>query len=54
VRRDEALPLLVEKFRTQVEARYPPERAASLLELFTEPGRLEAMPVHEFMDLLVL
>jgi 2-methylcitrate dehydratase len=54
LRRQEAVPLLVEKFRTQVETRFPPERAAALMELFTQPGRLEATPVHQFVDLLVV
>jgi len=54
VRRQEALPLLEEKFRAQVEARFPPERAERLMELFTQPARLEATPVHQFVDLLVI
>ena len=52
-RRAEGLPLLVRKFRDALATRYPGPRAEAIAGLCQDAGRLEATPVHEFMDLLV-
>lgn len=53
-RRDEGLPLLVEKFRTNVHRIFPPTQSARILELALDYERLCTMPVHLFVDALVL
>lgn len=53
-RRAEALPLLVEKCRANLATRLPPERAEAVIALCLDPQRLEAMPVNDFMELLVV
>ena len=52
-RREESIPLLEEKFKTNLSHRFPPERVNAILDLFHKPEKLEAMPVHEFVDLFV-
>src|SRR5690606_3614780 len=49
-RRAEGIPLLVEKFRRNVRSRFDDEHARALEALFDDVGRLEAMPVDEFMS----
>jgi 2-methylcitrate dehydratase PrpD len=53
-RRMEAVPLLDEKFSRNASRHFPPERIRAMLELFHDPARLEAIPVHEFVDALVV
>ncbi|VVE24070.1 bifunctional 2-methylcitrate dehydratase/aconitate hydratase [Pandoraea anhela] len=52
-RRDEGLPLLVEKFRTHLARRFAPRAQARILEVALDRRKLEAMPVHAFVDLMV-
>ncbi|MGA2254777.1 MAG: bifunctional 2-methylcitrate dehydratase/aconitate hydratase [Thermoguttaceae bacterium] len=52
-RRPAGLPFLVHKFQDALATCYPPAQAAAILELCQEPTKLEAMPVNQFMDLLV-
>ncbi len=52
-RRDEAKPLLVEKFRTNIATRLDDTKVELLVELFSDQTALEAMAVDELMDLLV-
>ncbi len=52
-RRDEAKPLLVEKFRTNIATRLDESSAEQLITLFSDQSALEAMAVDELMDLLV-
>lgn len=49
-RRAEALPRLVEKFRTNVATRFPGERVDSLTAIFEDPERLAALAVDELVD----
>jgi len=51
-RRDEAAPMLAEKFAANVGTRFPSQRAAQIVDLFKERAKLEAMPVDEFMGVL--
>ncbi|NVK43857.1 MAG: bifunctional 2-methylcitrate dehydratase/aconitate hydratase [Oceanospirillaceae bacterium] len=53
-RRKEGIPLLEEKFRRNLETRFPVGRAGTIVELCSDQARLEQTPVHEFMDLLVI
>src|SRR5438094_6962823 len=52
-RRKEGMPILVEKFKTNLARRFPPEQQKAILELCADPGRLEKTPVNEFVDLFV-
>jgi len=50
-RREEGVPLLEAKFRTNLARRFPSKKQAAILELCQDQARLEATPVHEFVDL---
>ncbi len=52
-RRQEGMPLLVNKFIQNVATRFPPEKAAILVSLFRDAEQLEQMPVNEFVELLI-
>jgi 2-methylcitrate dehydratase len=52
-RREEGLPLLVEKFQTNLRRRFPEERQQQILDVSLDSERLEQMPVHEYVDLYV-
>ncbi|MDH5579451.1 MAG: bifunctional 2-methylcitrate dehydratase/aconitate hydratase [Betaproteobacteria bacterium] len=52
-RRKEGMPVLVEKFKTNLARRFPPERQRAILELCLDAKRLEATPVKDFVDLMV-
>jgi 2-methylcitrate dehydratase len=51
-RRTEGTPLLLRKFAAAARGRFGAGRADGLAALFSDPGRLDAMPVTEFMGLL--
>jgi 2-methylcitrate dehydratase len=53
-RRHEALPLLEEKFRENLASHLPEKQMSAILSLFRNSERLEAMPVHELVDLFVI
>jgi 2-methylcitrate dehydratase len=53
-RRKEGMPVLVEKFRTNLARRFPPAQQKAILELCLDAARLEATPVNEFVDLMVI
>ena len=53
-RREEGIPLLVEKFRHNLATRFPARRAEAILALCQDGKQLAATPVHAFMDLLVI
>ena len=50
-RRKEGMPLLVEKFKTNLARRFSPDRQARILELCMDAPRLHATPVNEFVDM---
>ena len=52
-RRKEGMPVLVEKFKTNLARRFPEGRQKAILDVCLDPARLESMPVNEFVDLLV-
>jgi len=53
-RRTEGVPLLIEKFKTNLARRFPPKQAGQILAVCQDAERLSSMPVNEFMDLLVI
>jgi 2-methylcitrate dehydratase len=53
-RRAEGMPLLVEKFKTNLARRFPAKQQKTILDLCMDPGRLESMPVNQFVDLFVI
>jgi 2-methylcitrate dehydratase len=52
-RRAEGVPLLKAKFKSSVAAHFAPRQSELVQALFADPERLEAMPVNEFMAVLV-
>jgi 2-methylcitrate dehydratase len=53
-RRKEGMPVLVEKFRTNLARRFPEKQQKAILDVALDPKKLEAMPVNEFVDLMVV
>jgi 2-methylcitrate dehydratase len=53
-RRKEGMPVLVDKFRTNLARVFPPKQAAAILDLCLDANRLDATPVNEFVDLTVI
>jgi len=52
-RREEGLPLLVEKFKINLRRRFPEDQQQHIIEASLNRERLEAMPVHEYVDLYI-
>jgi len=52
-RRAEGMPLLVRKFETSVAAHYDAAQSRAILGLCRDGGRLDALPVQEFVTALV-
>jgi 2-methylcitrate dehydratase PrpD len=53
-RREEGIPLLLEKFDRNVKGRIPPRNAESIIGLCGDQARLESTPVDRFMNLFVV
>jgi 2-methylcitrate dehydratase len=53
-RRQEGMPILVEKFKRNLARRFPPAQQNSILDLCMDAGRLEKTPVNEFVDRMVI
>jgi 2-methylcitrate dehydratase len=53
-RRKEGMPLLVEKFERNLARRFPAKQQEAILARCKDQKRLEATPVHEFVDLMVI
>ena len=53
-RRKEGMPMLVEKFRTNLARRFPAKQAAAIMNLCLDGERLQNTPVNEFTDLMVI
>ncbi len=53
-RRKEGIPLLEAKFRTNLARRFPAKQQDAILEVSLDQQALEAMPVHEYVDLYVI
>ncbi len=53
-RRSEGIPLLLEKFKTNLARRFPAKQQQAILELAQDPERLSATGVHAFVDRFVI
>jgi len=53
VRRDEGIPLLIEKFRKNLARRFSSEAQEKILAASSDQARLEAMPVDRYINLYV-
>ena len=53
-RREEGMPLLVDKFKRNLQRRFNEEQQQKILVASLAPERLDAMPVHEYVDLYVV
>ena len=52
-RRKEGMPVLVEKFKTNLARRFPERQQRAILDLCMDAERLAKTPVNEFVDLFV-
>ena len=53
-RRKEGMPVLVEKFKTNLARRFPAKQQKAILDLCMDTKKLAATPVNEFVDLFVI
>jgi len=53
-RRPEGIPVLLQKFEAAIRGHLPAHRAGAIMEATRDAGRLDAMPVHEFLGLFTL
>jgi 2-methylcitrate dehydratase len=53
-RRKEGMPVLVEKFKTNLARRYPVKQQKAILKLCNDANKLASTPVHEFVDMFVI
>ena len=52
-RRKEGMPVLIEKFRSNLARRFAAKQQQAILDVALDAKKLAAMPVHEFVDLMV-
>ena len=52
-RRRDGIPLLVDKFKVNLARVFPAKQIAAILDVSLDQKKLEAMPVHEYVDLMV-
>jgi 2-methylcitrate dehydratase len=53
-RRKEGIPVLIEKFKTNLTRRFPEKQRAAILDASLDATKLSALPVHEFVDMMVI
>jgi 2-methylcitrate dehydratase len=53
-RRKEGMPVLVEKFKTNLARVFLAKQAGQILDLCLDAKRLDATPVNEFVDMMVI
>jgi 2-methylcitrate dehydratase len=53
-RRKEGIPLLEAKFKVNLARRFPTKQQKTILDVSLDQTKLEAMPVHEYVDLYVI
>jgi 2-methylcitrate dehydratase len=53
-RRQDGIPLLEAKFRTNLARQFPARQQQRILDASLDQATLEAMPVHEYVDLYVI
>lgn len=52
-RREEGIPVLIEKYKTNLARIFPEKQRRELLEYTMDLEKLSALPVHEFVDMMV-
>ncbi|MGQ0579064.1 MAG: bifunctional 2-methylcitrate dehydratase/aconitate hydratase [Betaproteobacteria bacterium] len=53
-RRKEGMPVLVEKFKTNLARRFPARQQTAVLALCLDAKKLAATPINEFVDMMVI
>lgn len=53
-RRKEGMPVLVDKFRTNLARLFPVKQQKAILDVCLNKARLDSMPVNEFVDMFVI
>lgn len=53
-RRQEGIPVLLNKFQHNLATRFPQQQATKILELCQDQTKLEATAVHEFIDMWII
>jgi 2-methylcitrate dehydratase len=53
-RRKEGMPVLVAKFKTNLARVFPAKQCNAILDLCLDTGKLDATPVNEFVDMMVI
>lgn len=53
-RREEAIPKLEEKFLANLETRFPEKQVKEIYEVSTNLETLKTLPVHDFMEMMVI
>ena len=53
-RRKEGMPVLVAKFKTNLARQFPEKQRNAIMALCLDQKKLEAMPVNEFIDMMVI
>ncbi|HYA86987.1 MAG TPA: bifunctional 2-methylcitrate dehydratase/aconitate hydratase [Nitrospirota bacterium] len=53
-RRKEGIPLLVEKFKTNLSHRFPPKQQRGIVDICLDQGKLEGTAVNEFVDKFII
>jgi 2-methylcitrate dehydratase len=53
-RRKEGMPVLVEKFKTNLARQFPVKQQKAILDLCLNAKKLAATPVNEFVDMFVI
>jgi 2-methylcitrate dehydratase PrpD len=53
-RRAEGIPLLIDKFETNLARRFAAKQCRAIFDLCMDPKRLHSTPVNEFSDLFVI
>jgi 2-methylcitrate dehydratase len=53
-RRKEGIPLLIDKFRTNLARRFAAKQQQAILDVALDAKRLEVTPVHEFVDMMTV
>ena len=53
-RRKEGMPVLVEKFKTNLARRFPAKQQHAILDLCMDAKKLGATPVNEFVDMMII
>jgi len=53
-RREEGMPLLIEKFKVNLRRRFGLQQQSRILDISLDPARLDAMSVHDYVGLYVV